>query len=216
MSYRFKLVVFLLSAAALLALLYVSFSALNTLSQLDAIEADRDGWQRPLDVLKALDPTPGNTIVDLGCGSGYFTLKLSAPVDKSGHVIAEDIRLLSLAFLWARTILRQEHNITIIHGEPDDPHLPVNRVNALLISNTYHELRDPQAILVHVSRALVSHGRLVVIDREPKVTSVGSTANTEHEISAERVEMDLRQAGFEILRRRGGSLWRVNPEPRPL
>jgi ubiquinone/menaquinone biosynthesis C-methylase UbiE len=139
--------------------------------------------------------------VDLGCGSGYFTLKLSSPVGSRGHVIAEDIRWLSLAFLWARTILRNEHNVTIIHGQQTDPHLPLNRVNALLISNTYHEFADPHAILVHVSQAIVAGGRLVVLDREPNTANVRITENGEHKISAERVEMDLRQAGFDIIGR---------------
>lgn len=201
LSYRLKLVVFLISVLGLLAVVDISYSALNTLSRLNAVEAERDQWQRPQDVLKALDPKPGNTIVDLGCGSGYFTLKLSSPVGKSGHVIAEDIRLLPLAFLWVRTILRGEHNIIIIRGEPDDPHLPINSVNALLISNTYHEFTNPNAILVHVKQALMSGGRLVVVDRESKTLPIGTPAGAEHEISSERVDMDLRQAGLEILDR---------------
>jgi len=200
-NYRLKLFAFVLCGFALLALFNVSYLAVNTLSRLNMVEADRDLWQRPSDVLQALDMKPGDTIVDLGCGSGYFALKLSSQVGNSGDVIAEDIRRLSLAFLWVRTILQKKHNITVIHGQSADPHLPVNKVNALLISNTYHELADPQAILRHVSRALVSRGRLVVVDREPNPANVRSTENGEHEIPAERVEMDLRQAGFDIVSR---------------
>jgi ubiquinone/menaquinone biosynthesis C-methylase UbiE len=201
MSYRLKVIAFSLSAVALLVLAYVGYSAIDTLSRLDAIEADRDLWQRPSDVLEALDAKPGERLVDLGCGSGYFTLKLSSLVGGKGHVIAEDIRWLSLSFLWARTVIRNEHNVTIIHGDQTDPRLPVNLVDALLISNTYHEFADPHAILVHVSRALVASGRLVIVDREPNPGNVGVTENGEHEISVEQVEKDLRQAGFEIVRR---------------
>lgn len=94
--------------------------------------------------------------MDLGCGLGYFPRKLSSPVGSRGHVTVEDIRWLSLAFLWVRTVLRNEHNVTIIHGRQTDPHLPPNRVNALLISHTYHEFADQHAMLAHVSQAIVS------------------------------------------------------------
>lgn len=201
MSYRIKLLAFFLSAIAILVLLNVGYSALNTLSQLNAVEADRDRWQRPSDVVQALNPRPGNTVVDFGCGSGYFTLKLSSPVGKTGHVVAEDIRWLPLAFLWVRTIVKKEHNVNLIHGKPADPELPANTANAVLISNTYHELTDPKGILSHVSRAMVSGGLLVVVDREPKPANVGVTESGEHEVSVKRVELDLRDAGFEIVSR---------------
>jgi ubiquinone/menaquinone biosynthesis C-methylase UbiE len=199
-SYRVKLLALFLSGVAILIVLNVGYSALNTLSRLNAVEADRDRWQRPSDVVQALNPRPGNTVVDLGCGSGYFTLKLSSPVGKTGHVFAEDIRWLPLAFLWVRTIVK-EHNVSLIHGKPTDPELPINTVNAVLISNTYHELTDPKGILSHVSRSLVSGGLLVVVDREPNPANVGVTESGEHEVSVERVELDLRQAGFEIVSR---------------
>ena len=69
---------------------------------------------------------------------------------------------------------------------------------SVFILNTYHELIDPRAIVGQVHRALVSGGRLVVVDREPNPANVGITENGEHEISASSVETDLRQMGFEI------------------
>jgi len=79
-----------------------SYSAIGTLFRLDTIEATRDRWQRPPDVIQALQLAPGKKVVDLGCGSGYFTLKPSEPVGVKGHAIAEDIRRLPLTFLWMR------------------------------------------------------------------------------------------------------------------
>ncbi len=149
---------------------------------------------------------PGNTVADLGCGSGYFTLKLSAPVGRNGSVVAEDIRRLPLVFLWLRTLQRSLHNVNIVHGEPDNPHLPVQRVNAVLIANTYHEFTNSQAILGHVAASLASGGRLVVLDREPRsggTERAGPVAEF-HEVSSEQVERELRHAGFEIVSRQDG------------
>lgn len=198
-NYRVKLLLFFLCALAVFFVFSVGYSALNTLSRLDAVEAERDQWQRPSDVIQALDLRPGNVVVDLGCGSGYFTLKLSSPVGSSGRVIAEDIRWLPLGFLWFRAM--RKRNVSIVHGEPNDPHLSMKGVDGVLISNTYHEFTDAQAILVHLTQSLVAGGRLVVVDREPRPDNIGTTENGDHEISAARVEEELRHAHFEIVSR---------------
>ena len=80
---------------------------------------------------------------------------------------------------------------------------PSQGVNAVLIANTYHEFTDSQAILVHVVQSLVSGGRLVVVDREPRPVGQGlrETAAEHHEVSSEQVESELRHAGFEIVSR---------------
>ena len=50
------------------------------------VEADRDRWQRPSDVLQALDLHEGNVAVDLGSGAGYFALRAAAVVGQRGEV----------------------------------------------------------------------------------------------------------------------------------
>ena len=201
MSYRVKLALLALCAIVVLFLSDTVYEGLTTLSQLNAVEAERDQWQRPSDVIRALDLGPGNVVVDLGCGSGYFTLKLSSPVGSGGRVIAEDIRRLPLVFLWIRAALRKEHNVSVVHGEPDNPRLPAN-VNAVLILNTYHEFADSRPMLSHVFKSLVSGGRLVIVDREPKPDVKSSSQSAaEHEISAGQVQNELLGAGFAVVSR---------------
>jgi hypothetical protein len=57
-----------------------------------------------------------------------------------------------------------------------------------------------------VVRSLVSGGRLVVVDREPRPVGLGSTgtAADHHEVSSEQVESELRHAGFEVVSRQDG------------
>ena len=199
MSYRLKLLLFVLCALGIFLLLNTGYSALSTISRLDQVEAERDQWQRPTEVLHALNIKAGDVVVDLGCGSGYFALRLSPQAGKNGRVLAEDIRRLPLVFLWFRTILKNERNITVIHGDVNNPHLPPERVNEVLIANTYHELTDSLAILAHVRESLMPGGRLVVVDRAPKPSDIGASPLAEHQISAEQVKNELGQAQFEIV-----------------
>jgi ubiquinone/menaquinone biosynthesis C-methylase UbiE len=201
LDYRVKLLAVLICALGVFFLLNRGYSALNTISRLDVVEAERDRWQRPAEVVQALHIRPGDIVLDLGCGSGYFALKLSSPAGKGGRVLAEDIRRLPLTFLWFRTILKNERNITVVHGGATDPHLGRQRVNEVLIANTYHELTDSQAILPQVRQSLVSGGRLVVLDRSPNSADIGATRMAGHEILAGQVESELRHAQFEIVTR---------------
>ena len=181
----------------------IAFRGIRTLQTLTAVEAERDQWQRPADVIHALDLKPSGTIVDFGAGAGYFALKLSDVVGPRGHVIAVDLRRFSLLFLNLRAFLKGKRNIQIIVGEPDDPHLPEAKANSILIANTYHELSAPEPILGHLWKALLPGGRLVILDR-----SEGS----EHRASPELVEMDVRNQGFEILSREDSFIKRPGQE----
>jgi arsenite methyltransferase len=192
----FRIVLFLVCAALVFLGLSTLYSFINTLHQLDAIESERDQWQRPSDVLRALDLREGNTVADLGSGSGYFTLKLAPAVGKQGQVLAVDLRKLSLFFLWTRALLRGQHGVIhVMVGDEDDPRLPTGSVDAVLICNTYHEFRHPELILKRVYQSLPAGGRLVVVDRAPRTTQ------TEHipEVPLSVVEDELRQTGFEIV-----------------
>ena len=79
------------------------------------IESERDHWQRPSDVIQALNLHEGSVVVDFGSGAGYFALKLSPVVGKRGSVVAEDIRRESLTFLRIQSVLarpaqRRDHS----------------------------------------------------------------------------------------------------------
>jgi predicted methyltransferase len=204
-----RVMLVLASAISILAALYMLSSVSSTLDRLTVVEAERDQWQRPSDVLGNLGVSDGSTVVDLGSGAGYFSLKLADLAGRQGQVIAVDLRRLSLFFLRIRARMRGQHNIRIIVGTSDDPRLPAGRADAVLISNTYHEFRNSGVMLDHVRDALHSGGRLVIVDRG---ASADSSAQN-HEAPPDRVEAEVRRRGFEILRRDDRFIDRPGDEP---
>jgi SAM-dependent methyltransferase len=201
-QYRRRIALFLsLAAVALLGMGAIAWTA-TAVQRVDAVEAERDSWQRPADVMRALDLGDGKVVVDLGSGVGYFALKLADRVGGRGHVLAVDVRRFPLLFLRARALRRGLHNLEAVQGEPDDPHLPAGGVDAVLVANTFHELEHQEIVLGRAKDALRPSGRLVVVDPGPSV-AVGASAATEphrHE-SPGSAEARLRQTGFEIVSR---------------
>ncbi len=214
-AHRRRLLVFLLCAVAIFGAMYVIYAALNTLQTLDAVEAERDRWQRPAEVLQALDLRDGSVVVDLGSGAGYFALKISPRIGSRGQVLAVDIRKLSLSFLWIRTAFRSPHNIRVIASQEDNPHLPSAAVNAVLIANTYHEFRNPRQMLDYVFQSLRPGGRIVIVDRGPRPVNTEPPREVArgHDIPLSAVEKEVRQTGFDIVDRQDRFIDRPGDDP---
>src|SRR5262249_36217635 len=100
-----------------------------------------------------------------------------------------------------RAFLHGKRNVQIIVGETDNPHLSTGSVDSVLIANTYHELSDPDAILRHTWRALRPEGRLVIVDRMPRVSEGPRETLAHHHTTADKVEEDVRKEGFSIVNR---------------
>jgi ubiquinone/menaquinone biosynthesis C-methylase UbiE len=211
--YRARIFVFLLGAVLLFVGLSVVYQGVATLESLKIVEGERDGWQRPGDVIEALDLDEGSSVVDLGCGARYFTLELSRTVGDRGDIIAVNVRTLPLIFLRIRALLQRRWNITIVRGEPNDPQLPLGTVDAILIANTYHELTNRDMILAQTFRSLRSGGRLVIVDRGPEEAVEAGARSGHHEVPLAMAETHLLKHGFEIVSRVGRFIDRPPDEP---
>ena len=178
-------------------IVFVAEQAIQTIRILDAVEQDRDRWQRPQAVIEALDLHTGQHVVDLGAGAGYFTLKIAPLVGPDGEVLAVDLRRQSLAFLWIRAQLRGWRNVRPIVGAESDPRLPGDPVGSVLIVNTYHELSSPEAILSSLFALMRPGGRLVIADRAPRRPG-RLEIRADHEIAADAVVRAVERLGFHL------------------
>lgn len=182
------------------ALLFVGDQAVRTLRILTAVERERDTWQRPDEILEQLDLRPGNTVVDLGSGAGYFALKIALRVAPDGRVIAVDLRRQSLAFLWIRATLDGHRNLHVVRATADDPRLPPGPVDAVLIANTYHELTAPEPVLRALVTSMRVGARLVVVDRGPRDAGESrEAAASHHEITMAVAERDIARHGLQTV-----------------
>lgn len=164
--------------------------------------AERDQWQRAPVLISHLKIREGSSVADIGCHEGYMTFKLSAVVGPQGKVYAVDVTQSKLDKLKANQEKRGSNNILPIKGDYDDPKLPINSLDAVIILDTYHEMDDHDEILQHVLKALKPGGRLVLCEALAKARreSPRETQEGKHELGMNFALADLKKAGFYILK----------------
>ena len=164
--------------------------------------ADRDRWQRAEELIKHLNLRPSDQVADVGCHEGYMTVKLSTVVGASGKVFAVDVEQPKLDKLTTILTKRNITNVKAIKGDYDDPKLPVNQLDAVIILDTYHEMDDHDKILQHIKSSLKPGGRLVLCEAIADTRRKASRTDQErkHELGMNFALEDLNKAGFTIVK----------------
>jgi len=114
---------------------------------------------------KILTPyiSEGMTVLDYGCGNGYFSIPLSKMVGDSGKVFAVDIQKEMLDKLSAKILALNISNITAIHSGNDKLKLPVLADFAIAVY-VVHEIPDQKKFFMDVLDLLKPNGKLLVIE----------------------------------------------------
>ncbi len=129
---------------------------------------ERDDFQKPDEVMRALALKPGERVADVGAGSGYFTLRVARAVGPTGQVLAVDVNADILEFLAGRLKEAGLANVKTLLVGRDDPKLPAGAFDTVLMVDTLHYVADRAAWLKKVRAGLAPGGRVVVIDYVPK------------------------------------------------
>lgn len=151
---------------------------------------EREEEERPADVIAAMDLRGGEVVADLGAGSGYFTFRMAPKVGKTGKVLAVEIQDEMIETLRRRAAELKAANVEVVKGAENDPHLPANGVDLVLMVDVYHELAWPFEVMTAVRNALKPGGRVVFVEyrkEDPKVA-----IKAVHKMSVEQLEKEMR------------------------
>ncbi len=152
----------------------------------------RERRQKPEEVIKALDLKAGQTVVDLGAGSGYFTWRLAKAVGPEGKAIALEIEDRLVEKLKSDASRKGLANYEARLVPTDDPQLAPHSVDVIFLCDTYHHINNRVAYFNKVRQSLRQGGRLVILDM------VRTEKNKDHSIVREEVIEELQQAGFRL------------------
>jgi predicted methyltransferase len=157
-------------------------------------------YQRPTDVLRALEISLGDWVADVGAGNGYYVQHMADLVGPTGKVYGEEIAEDAIDLMAQRVRTFDLRNVEIIKGTDVDPKLPLDSLAAVLIMNTYHHFSQHEPMLDHILRSLKPGGRLVIVDYSlPEHRSQSRPDQVKiHEIDPELVRAELGRAGFQV------------------
>lgn len=167
-----------------------------------AQDEDRERYQRPSDVLKALEISSGDWVADVGAGNGYYAQHMADLVGLSGKVFAEDIADDAIDFLHLRVKMFDLRNVEIVKGDVGTPKLPPESLAAVLVVNSYHHFTDYESMLKQIFKSLKQGGRFVIADYSlPDHRSQSRADQLKiHEIDPELVRTELGRVGFQVLK----------------
>jgi predicted methyltransferase len=173
-----------------------------------AEDVARDTARKPAEMVEFAMIKPGQTVVDMLPGSGYFTRVFSQAVGPKGHVIA------LVSDQYAKMNPKAGTDITTLAAEPAYSNVeaairslgdvaPAGTADVVWTAQNYHDLRSKNlppetaaGINMAVFAALKPGGYYVIIDHKAATGSGITAVDTLHRIDAEALKAEVTSAGF--------------------
>lgn len=143
--------------------------------------------EMPDQVVDNMDLRATDVVADIGAGTGYFSFRMAAKVPQ-GKVMAVDIQPEMLAIIEERKAELGVANIEGVLGRIDDPNLPPNSIDAVLLVDAYHEFSHPYEMMAGIFAALKPGGRVILVEyrgEDPSVPILPLHKMTELQVVAE-------------------------------
>jgi arsenite methyltransferase len=161
-------------------------------------DPERDAYQKPMEVIKALDLKEGEVIADIGSGSGYFSFRFSHHVGEKGKVYSVDINSDMILHINRRIRDQNVKNVVTILAAADDPLLPDASIDRFFICDTWHHVEKQAEYLARLRRMLKPGGQIIMIDFQKRELPVGPP--TGMKIAREDLVRQMESAGFSLSR----------------
>ena len=156
----------------------------------------RRAWLPPAEVLGAMALHSGETVADVGAGTGYFSLPLAQAVGPQGKVYAVDAQEEMLSLLRQKLDEFTLSIVELIHAEADNTGLPASCCDLVFAANIWHEFDDHAAVLRESSRVLKATGRIAILDWRTDVLPEHGPP-PEHRLDSSHAVDALRSSGFQ-------------------
>ncbi len=178
---------------------YMGRQIATTMHYSGAAWLTRESRQREEDckrMLQELHVKPGQVVCDMGCGNGFYTLKLALLAGKSGKVYAVDIQQEMLDMLKERSKKAKLQNIVPLLGAETDPRLPENSIDLMLMVDVYHEFSRPEEMLKVIRKSLKPAGRIALVEFRAEDPNV--PIKPEHKMSKKQILKEFTANGLKL------------------
>jgi len=163
----------------------------------------RINLEQPEQTLNFMGLRDGDLVADVGCGNGYYSLRLAERIGPHGAVFAVDVQQGMLDQLATRQEEAGLRNVYPILGTFSDPNLPPGKMDWILLVDAYHEFSDPAPMLARMKESLAPGGRVALLEyrAEQDPATIPFPIPRDHKMTIEEVMSEWTPAGFELVER---------------
>ena len=159
-------------------------------------EGKTRNWHHPEISLESVGLRSGMTFMDVGCGSGFFTIQAANIVGDTGTVYAVDIAASAIDLLKREAAEKGLKNIRAEVAEAEETIFCDACADIVFYSIVLHDFRDPAKVLHNAKRMIKPFGTLVNLDWKKKPMPLGPPLQIR--FSEEQAANLIKQAGFTI------------------
>ena len=106
------------------------------------------------------------TVLDLGCGTGYFTLEIAKLLEKKGKVIAIDVQKGMLEILKQKLQKSELHNLIQIHNCQESTLGLTEKVDFILAFYSFHEIKYIDNIIFEIKKILKPETKVLISEQK--------------------------------------------------
>ncbi len=178
-------------------------SSLGTERQTELVDPRDAAWfyrpertesEKPEELLDLLGIKEGDVVADIGAGVGFFSLRAAERVGPTGKVLAVDVQQEMIDGLEMMIERFGHENIVPILGNFDDPKLPANSVDHVLVVISYHEWSHPVEMMRHIRNAMKDDAQMLIV--EYKAEDLSSRVQPLHRMSEAEIMEEIPALGF--------------------
>ncbi|RRQ48363.1 class I SAM-dependent methyltransferase [Maribacter algicola] len=166
--------------------------------------SEREEEENTSKLLKNMNINLGDTIADIGAGSGYHVFKMAPMVDY-GLVYAVDIQPEMLAAMEAKKKEGNSKNIMLVQGNEKSVNLPESSVDKVLLVDVYHEFNYPLEMIQSIKKAMRPEAELYLIEYRGEDASV--PIKELHKMTEAQAVTEMKAAGLRLKKNIGNLPW---------
>ena len=154
---------------------------------------EREKEENTSRLIKNMNIAPGDTIADIGAGSGYHVFKMVSQVSE-GLIYAVDIQPEMLQAIRDRKKKEGIDRIKVVKGTEKSVNLPENSADKILMVDVYHEFSFPVEMLTSMHKALRPDGKIFLIEYRGEDASI--PIKKLHKMTEAQAVKEFRANGF--------------------